>query len=145
MKTRRFFKSFLLTTLIALILTTIFTALGLTRELTLQYIAGVLDVIIIPLIFIQTLLIFACTNRGDELGRKLLKLNYITIIVVGFCLSLLMVAGILNSFSTDPASTSLLGQTLAAYLFATILVLEMGITIVCYLILPFDRVWSFSS
>ncbi len=145
LNSKKFFKNYLLITAITLILTLIFNALGLMKDLTIQTIAGVSTAIGIPLLVILILLIFSKANRSDDLGRKIIRLNYLTIILLCLCLVFIMFAGILNSFYQDPASAPSFGRLLAAYLFATCIGFGICLSLVCHLTLAIERAWLFQT
>jgi phosphoglycerol transferase MdoB-like AlkP superfamily enzyme len=144
LKSKKFFSYYLLITTIALILTLVFNALGLVGNLTIQTIAGVLTVIAIPLLVILVLLIFSRANRSDDLGRKIIRLNYLTVIVLCICLVFIMFASIINSFNPDPASPGVFGRLLAVYLFATGIGFGICLSQVCRLTLGIERAWLFT-
>jgi phosphoglycerol transferase MdoB-like AlkP superfamily enzyme len=143
LKNKKFFSYYLLITTITLILTLVFNALGLVGDLTIQTIAGVLTVIAIPLLVILVLLIFSRANRSDDLGWKIIRLNYLTIIVLCVCLALIMLASIINSITPDPTSPGVFGRLLEAYLFATGIGFGICLSQVCRLALGIERAWLF--
>jgi len=144
-KSKRFFKYYLSITAITLSLTLFFNALGALGQLTIQMIAGVFTVIGVPLLIILILLIFSRANRNDDLGLKIIRINYLTIIIVCLCFSFLVMAGLLNSFYRDPTSVPLFGQLLSIYLFVICMVFGIGLSIVCYLTLSIEKAWLFQS
>ncbi|MDD1778247.1 MAG: hypothetical protein LUQ65_08770 [Candidatus Helarchaeota archaeon] len=145
LKRKKFFSYYLLITTIALILTLVFNALGLVGDLTLQTIAGVLTVIAIPLLVILVLLIFSRANRSDDLGRKIIRLNYLTIIVLCLCLAFIMLASMINSINPDPTSPGIFGRLLAVYLFVTCIGFGICLSQVCRLTLGIERAWLFQT
>jgi len=145
LKSKQFFRTYLLITAITLILTLGLNALGLVGELTIQTIAGVITVIAIPLLVILILLIFSRANRTDDLGRKIIRLNYLTIIILCFCLVFIMFASIVNSFYPDPAAAVLFGRLLAVYLFVTGISFGICLSLVCRLTLAIERAWLFQT
>lgn len=140
---KKFFKTYLLITMIALILTLAFNALGLVGELTIQTIAGVITVIAIPLLVILVLLIFSKANRADDIGRKIIRLNWLTIIILCVCLVLILLASVISSIYPDPGTSMLIGRFLAVYMFVTGICFGICLSLVCRLTLALDRAWLF--
>jgi hypothetical protein len=145
LKTKQFFKYYLLLTVVTLVLTLFFNVLGPTGVLAVQKVAGFLTVVAVPLLVILVLLIFSRANRNDEMGRKIIRINYLTIIIMCLCFSFLVLAGLMSSFYFNPASTPLLGQSLAIYSFVICITFGICLSLVCYLTLPIESAWLFQS
>ena len=142
-KGKKFFKIYLLTTAAALIATLFCNMIAVTAISALKTVAGIMTVIGFPLLFGQILLIFSNANRSDKLGRKLIRFNYVTIIVLCNCCIYLVIAGLLNSFYFNPASSTVLGQLLSTYFFAIGLSFGICLSIICYFTLPIETTWRF--
>jgi len=143
LKNKQFFKYYLLLTVVTLILTLFFNALGLMGELQIQTVAGILIVTAVPLLVILILLIFSRANRNDDIGRKIIRMNYLTLIIMCVCFSFLVLAGLFSSFYFDPASMPLFGQFLSVFLFVIWVVFGICLSLVCYITLPIERAWLF--
>ncbi|HUX98669.1 MAG TPA: hypothetical protein VMV49_03890 [Candidatus Deferrimicrobium sp.] len=143
LKSKNFFQKYLLITLISLVLALFFNAMGVVRIFLITRIAGILAVIAFALLLGQILLIFAKANRTDILGRKILQLNYITIIIICNCFVYLVIAGLLNSFYLDPASSPIYGQLLAMCMFTISLCFGIGLSLTSYFFLSIESAWDF--
>jgi hypothetical protein len=140
---KNFFQKYLLITLISLVLALFFNAMGVIRIFLITQIAGILAVIAFALLLGQILLIFAKAKKGDVLGRKILRLNYATVIIICNCFVYLVIAGLLNSFYFDPSSSPFYGQLLAVYMFAISLCFGIGLSLTSYFFLSTESAWDF--
>ena len=141
LRSKAFFKNYLLVTLITLIAMLFLNAFALTEIQIVKTIAGVLLVVGFALLLGLILLIFQLANRSDPLGRKILRFNYVTIIVLCNCFVYLMIAGLLMSFYLDPATTPIIGPLLAMLCFGIAVSFGICLSVMCYITISVTGTW----
>ncbi|MGY5857756.1 MAG: hypothetical protein RTU63_00185 [Candidatus Thorarchaeota archaeon] len=98
LKTRTFTKYYSLTTNVVLSLSIVFNLLGILGELLIQNIAGFLIILGTVLLIGQILLVLNNVNREDKVGWYIIRLAYVTMFVMIFCMLAITVGQLVASF-----------------------------------------------
>ena len=139
-----FVKLYLLLTIIMLLFTLVFNLFGFSGNLAIQSAAGIFDLIGIPLMIGQLLLIMTVANKGDQIGWIIVRLSYITLFVA--CLGLLLITMGTFAFSfVFSASGSIgIGQLFSTVGFTMLVAFGICFSALCYYTLSIESAWCLS-
>lgn len=143
LKTKTFYKFYSLTTNAVLSLSFVFNLLGILGDLLVQNIAGFLIVLGTVLLIGQILLVLINVNRKDKVGAYLIRLAYVTMFVMIFCMLAITVGQLVASFylfGGDSLQANLLFSSVGLTSLACFGICLTGI---CYHTQSWESIWNY--
>ncbi|NHI91003.1 MAG: hypothetical protein EAX96_00785 [Candidatus Lokiarchaeota archaeon] len=142
-KNQNFMNNYLLITMICSSIAFLFEILTFYESFQIIFFAEIFIVIDGILLFTLILLLYQNINKNDELGQKIIKLNYGLLIYMGTVPVLIILGILVPFFLSRPGFIPIYSPIFSIILFSILFGYGVGLSLFCYLKRNDTKIWNF--
>lgn len=135
--------NYLLITMICSSIAFLFEILTFYESFQIIFFAEIFIVIDGILLFTLILLLYQNINKNDELGQKIIKLNYGLLIYMGTVPVLIILGILVPFFLSRPGFIPIYSPIFSIILFSILFGYGVGLSLFCYLKRNDTKIWNF--